>query len=343
MQAVEQLAGAVGTAQACRALDVPRANWYRHRHAATATTTLNAPLPLPEAPPPVRSSPRALSGDDRRAVLDILRSARFMDRAPADVYASLLDEGTYLCSRSTMYRILREHDEVRERRNQARHPHYVRPELLATSPNELWSWDITKLRGPAKWTYYCLYVILDVYSRCVVGWMLAPSESAALAEKLIAEACAKQGIGPEQLTVHADRGSSMTSKAVAMLLADLGITKTHSRPHVSNDNPFSEAQFKTMKYRPQFPAQFGSIQDARAFCVTFFAWYNAEHHHSALAYLTPEMVHYGHADQVLAARTATLAQAYAAHPERFVAGSPKPAELPDAVYINPPQAAKDRV
>lgn len=275
-------------------------------------------------------------------MLDELHSERFVDRAPTDVWASLLDEGTYLCSPRTMYRILEDEDEIRERRNQARHPHYARPELMATGPNQLWSWDITKLLGPTKWTYYSLYVILDVFSRYAVGWMLAYKESATLAEQLIAETCGKQRIQPGQLTVHADRGSSMTSKPVAFLLADLGITKTHSRPHVSNDNPFSEAQFKTLKYRPEFPARFGSIEDARAFCVRFFAWYNTQHHHSALGLLTPEVVHYGRAPQVLAARSATLAAAYAAHPERFVGGVPKPADLPNAVYINPPERAKDQ-
>ena len=342
MEAVTELAPTVGTASACRALEVSRATWYRHRPAPEDATPLEAPLPLVEAPPPAPISPRALSQEERQAVLHELHSERFVDRAPTDVYASLLDEGTYLCSPRTMYRILEDQDEIRERRNQARHPHYVRPELLATGPNQLWSWDITKLLGPAKWTYYYLYVILDVYSRYAVGWMLAYRESAALAEELIAQTCGKQGIRPGQLTIHADRGSSMTSKPVAMLLADLGVTKTHSRPHVSNDNPFSEAQFKTLKYRPQFPARFGSIEDARAFCTGFFHWYNTEHHHSALGLLTPEAVHYGRAAQVLSARAATLAAAHAAHPERFVHGMPKPAELPNAVYINPPARTKDQ-
>lgn len=343
MEAVTELAPTVGTAWACRALEVSRATWYRHRPAGEDTTPFKASLPLEEeAPPPSRTSPRAISQEERQAVLDALHSERFADRAPTDVYASLLDEGTYLCSPRTMYRILEDEDEIRERRNQARHPQYARPELLASGPNQLWSWDITKLLGPAKWTYYYLYVILDVYSRYAVGWMLAYRESAALAEELIAETCAKQGILPGQLTIHADRGSSMTSKPVAMLLADLGVTKTHSRPHVSNDNPFSEAQFKTLKYRPQFPARFGSIEDARAFCTGFFAWYNTEHHHSALAWLTPEAVHYGRAAHILSARSATLAAAHAAHPERFVGGVPKPAELPNAVYINPPPLAKDQ-
>jgi putative transposase len=260
-----------------------------------------------------------------------------MDFAPAEVYATLLDEGRYLCSERTMYRVLAAHQEVRERRDQLRHPHYAAPELLARQPNELWSWDITKLLGPAKWTYFYLYVMLDVFSRYVVGWMVAHRESATLAERFIAETCARQSIDPGQLTIHADRGSAMTSKPVALLLADLGVTKTHARPHVSNDNPFSEAQFKTLKYRPAFPARFGSIQDARAHCHGFFAWYNAEHHHAGLGLLTPADAHHRLAEQRVAARAAVLATAYAAHPERFPAGPPHPPACPMEVWINPPK------
>ena len=261
---------------------------------------------------------------------------RFIDQAPAQVHATLLDEGTYLCSPRTMYRVLDAAHEIKERRDQVRRPHYAAPELLATRPNEVWSWDITKLLGPAKWTYFYLYVILDIFSRYVVGWMLAPHESAALAERLIKETCAKQGIAPGQLTLHADRGSSMRSKPVALLLADLGVTKTHSRPHVSNDNPFSEAQFKTLKYCPQCPERFGSIEDGRVFGQTFFRWYNEEHHHSGLGFLTPAVVHFDHAARVRDHRRAVLTAAYAAHPERFVKGPPRPADLPTAVWINPP-------
>jgi putative transposase len=235
-----------------------------------------------------------------------------------------------------MYRLLHSHQEVRERRDQLQHPNYRKPELLATAPNEVWSWDITKLLGPAKWTYFYLYVILDVFSRYVVGWMIAPKESAALAERLIDDACAKQVIAPNQLTLHADRGSSMRSKPVAALLADLGVTKTHSRPHVSNDNPFSESQFKTLKYRPEFPDRFGSIEDARAFCRPFFSWYNNEHYHSGIALLTPQAVHYGHAQTILADRQQILLAAFSLHPERFVRQLPQPLQLPDAVWINPP-------
>jgi putative transposase len=273
---------------------------------------------------------------ERQTILDQLNSERFVDQAPAQVYAALLDEGQYLCSVRTMYRILDQHDQVRERRNQLSHPAYQKPELLATGANQVWSWDITKLLGPAKWTYFYLYVLLDIFSRYTVGWMIASRESATLAEKLIRETCQKQGIAPGQLTVHADRGSSMTSRPVALLLADLGITKTHSRPHTSNDNPFSESHFKTLKYRPEFPDRFGSIQDSRAFCQRFFSWYNAEHHHSALGWLTPQVVHSGQSGAVLASRQKVLDQAFQITPERFVRKPPQPPRLLDKVWINPP-------
>jgi putative transposase len=269
-------------------------------------------------------------------VLAVLHEPRFADLAPAEVYATLLDEGRHLCSERTMYRVLAENQELRERRNQLRHPNHAVPEIHATKPNQLYSWDITKLHGPAKWTYFYLYVILDVYSRYVVGWMVAHRESATLAEKLIAQTCERQGIKPNELTVHADRGTSMTSKAVAFLLADLGVTKTHSRPHVSNDNPFSEAAFKTLKYRPNFPERFGSIVDARGFCGDFFGWYNQEHHHSALGLLTPHDVHHGLAEQRLKARTVVLEAAYQAHPERFVKGTPVVGRPQGDVWINKP-------
>jgi putative transposase len=236
-----------------------------------------------------------------------------------------------------MYRILAEGGEVRERRSQARHAKYQAPELLATAPNQVWSWDITKLRGPMKWTYYYLYVILDIFSRYVVGWVIAYRESGTLAKRLIAETCEKQNVQPGQLTIHADRGSSMKSKTVAFLLADLGVTKSHSRPYVSDDNPYSESQFKTLKYRPDFPARFGSIQDARAFCREFFPWYNHEHRHSGIGLMTPAMVHYGKAEQISSQRQVVLASAFDAHPERFVRGAPTPPSLPKAAWINKPK------
>jgi putative transposase len=324
---VAEVGSRLGIAPTCVALGVPRATYYRRRRPQNA-------------PPRRRPSPRALSDAERTAVLAVLHELRFVDLAPAEVYATLLDEGRYLCSERTMYRVLATHQEVRERRNQLRHPHYAAPELLARRPNELWSWDITKLLGPAKWTYFYLYVMLDVFSRYVVGWMVAHRESATLAERFIRETCARQGIERDQLTIHADRGPAMTSKSVAFLLADLGITKTHSRPHVSNDNPFSEAQFKTLKYQPAFPDRFGSIQDARAHGHVFFPWYNNQHHHSGLGLLTPADVHHGLADQRLAAREAVLAVAYAAHPERFAAGFPHPPGRPAEVWINPPKVSE---
>jgi putative transposase len=327
MEAVDQLAAAIGVVEACRVLGVPRASHYRARQ------TLEPPSPaLSERPAPARS----LNAEERTTVRKVLNSGRFQDCAVREVYATLLDEHIYLCSWRTMYRILATADEVRERRDQLRHPTYAKPELLATRPRELWSWDITKLKGPAKWTYYYLYVILDVFSRYVVGYMISERESAELAEAFIAETCTKEGICPDQLTLHADRGSAMTSKTVAQLLADLGVTKTHSRPQVSNDNPYSESQFKTLKYRPDFPAQFGSLADARLWAHPFFQWYNHEHHHSGIGLLTPAAVHYGQAAETIAARQEVLLAAYEAHPERFVRGTPKPPALPAAVWINPP-------
>ena len=324
MNVVLEVAPTLGISSTCSAFGVARPTYYRRR----------MPFHGPKAPKP--SPPRRLSDVERRAVLDVLHEPRFADLAPAQVFATLLEEGRYLCALRTMHRILAEHAEARERRNQLRHPSYVRPELLATRPNELWSWDITKLYGPQKWTYFYVYVILDVFSRYVVGWMVAHRESAVLAEKLIEETCARQRIESGQLTLHADRGSSMKSKPVAFLLADLGVTKTHSRPHVSDDNPFSEAHFKTMKYRPEFPDRFGAAQDARAFCVDFFAWYNDEHHHSALGLLTPADVHHGRVEQRTAERQVVLDHAFAHRPERFPHGRPVAARPPIEVWINKP-------
>ncbi len=273
-------------------------------------------------------------------MLEVLNSERFCDMAPAAVYATLLDEDVFLCSTRTMYRILADAGQVRERRDQLRHPSYAKPELLAISANQVWSWDITKLRGPVKWTYFYLYVILDIFSRYVVGWMVAMREAAELAKRLIRETCDKQGIEPGMLNLHADRGSSMKSKPVALLLTDLGVTKTHSRPYTSGDNPYSEAQFKTLKYRPEFPARFGSIEDARSFCQEFRGWYNTEHRHSGIGYMTPEAVHYGHAKQITELRQSTLLNAFAAHPERFVNTVPQPPVVPEAVWINKPEKVR---
>lgn len=273
---------------------------------------------------------------ERDQVLAVLHSPRFADASPAQVWATLLDEGVYLCSQRTMYRLLAEAGETRDRRAQATHPPKVKPELLANGPNEVWTWDITKLLGPKKWTYYYLYVILDVYSRYVVGWTLADKESAALAENLIAETCDKQGILPGRLTVHADRGSSMTSKPVAFLFADLGIVQSHSRPRTSNDNPYSESQFKTLKYRPGFPKTFASIETARVWCREFFDYYNNDHRHSGIGLLAPTVVHHGQAETVRAARAGVLDAAYATRPERFVRRPPVPPRLPAPAWINRP-------
>ena len=327
MEAAKRLSEDIGVVGACRGLAVARASFYRQ---------MEVPH-LRVVPQDRRSSPRALSVGERHEVLAVMHGERFMDAAPRQIYATLLDEGLYLCSVSTMYRILCQQGEVRERRNQLRHPSYRKPELLASGPNQVWSWDITKLKGPAKWVYFCLYVILDIFSRYVVGWMVAHRESANLAKRLIQETCDKQGIVEGQLVIHADRGGSMTSKTVAQLMADLGVTKTHSRPHVCNDNPFSESQFKTMKYRPQFPQRFGCLEDARAFCRSFLSWYNTEHRHSGIGLMTPEMVHYGKVAEVWEQRKEVLLAAYTAHPERFVRRQPAPPALPTAVWINKPQ------
>ncbi len=328
MEAALTLSSEVGIKHACEALDVTRAGFYRTQ--AREHTPSVEPKKRPE-------SPRSLSSDERQEVLDILHTDRFVDKAPYEIYATLLDEGQYHCSIRTMYRILDENKEIKERRNQLSHPVYHKPELLATAPNQVWSWDITKLLGPVKWTYFYLYVIMDIFSRYVVGWMIAPAESAVLAERLIGESCAKQNIGRGQLTIHADRGSSMKSKPVALLLSDLGITKTHSRPHTSDDNPYSEAQFKTLKYRPDFPERFGSIEDSRSFCQDFFPWYNNEHRHTGIGLLTPEAVHYGLAQDIQIARGKVLRAAYEAHPERFVKRIPVPPILHEAVWINKPK------
>ena len=322
--AIEELAPSIGVSQACAVFDFPRSSLYRRRR-PSVTRQHSRPTP-----------PRALSADERATVRAVLNSERFADQTPYEVYATLLDEEVYLCSIRTMYRILHEAVEVQERRNQLRHPAYTKPELLATAPNQLWSWDITKLRGPATGQYFYLYVILDVFSRYVVGWLLADHESAALAEQLMAESCAKQAIARDQLVLHADRGAAMTAKSMAQFLADLAIEQSHSRPYTPDDNPFSEAQFKTMKYRPDYPPRFDSQAQAHAWAKTFFLWYNNEHHHVALGLLTPATVHFGLAAAILAQRQTTLNDAYARHPERFVQGIPTPPALPTAVWINPP-------
>jgi putative transposase len=323
---VEQLTPVIGTRPACRALGASVATVYRHRRPAE---------PRPARPRPTPA--RALSERERERVLEVLHCERFVDVSPEATYATLLDEGTYLCSTRTMYRILAaRHGGVRERRDQLTHPAYAKPELLAQRPNELWSWDISKLLGPAKWTYFYLYVILDVFSRSVVGWTVQYRETGPIAEALIAQSVEQQQITREQLTIHADRGGPMRSKPVAFLLADLGVTKTHSRPYTSTDNPYSEAHFKTLKYRPEFPDRFDSIEHAREFCRGFFGWYNHEHRHSGIGLMTPAAVHHGRAPKLHAARGRVLDAAYERHPERFVRRPPVPPELPTAAWINKP-------
>ena len=325
-QTVEELTPIVGTRPACRALGAAPATVYRRRR---------PPDPRPHRPRPTPA--RSLTEPERRAVLELLHSERFADSSPAQVWATLLDEGRYLASQRTMYRLLAtRHGGVRERRDQLTHPPYTRPELLASGPNELWSWDISKLKGPRTWSCFHLYVILDVFSRYVVGWTVQPRENAELAKALIGQAVEQQQIRPGRLTVHADRGSSMRSKPVAFLLAELGVLKTHSRPYTSTDNPYSEAQFKTLKYRPEFPDRFDSIEQARDFCRSFFAWYNHQHRHSGIGLMTPAAVHHGHATQLHAERQRVLDTAYQATPERFVRRPPTPPELPTAAWINKP-------
>ncbi|MDP8206063.1 MAG: IS3 family transposase [Candidatus Electryonea clarkiae] len=328
MSTTQEISVSIGVSNACKAVGVARSSYYYfyRRYGRNGNTANTRPSPS-----------WSLTSKERQQVLDALHDDSFVDKAPHQVYATLLDQGIYFCSIRTMYRILHDNNEVCERRRQHRHTHYSKPELLATSPNQVWSWDITKLKGPRKWTYFYLYVILDIYSRYVTGWMLAYRESSALAKRLIKQTCVKQNIEKEQLTIHADRGPSMKSKPVALLLSELGVTKSHSRPYVSNDNPYSEAQFKTMKYTPQFPGRFDNIDEAIAFCRDFFEWYNKEHRHTGIALLTPEMVHYGLAESVIEKRNEVLKKAFEKHPERFKGKLPKAEILPQNVWINKPE------
>jgi putative transposase len=327
---VAELEPLIGVRRACRLTGRSRASHYREAQGPR------------HGPPPPRCSPQnKLSDAEFDALLALLRSEEFVDLAPAQVWAMLLDAGTYMASISTMYRVLRSHDEVRERRRQATHPARVRPELVARGPNQVWSWDISKLKGPSKGVYYDLYVIIDIFSRYVVGWMVAPTETAELAKAFIADTLAAHGVTRDVLTIHADRGTSMTSKPVAVLLAELGVTRTHSRPHVSNDNPYSEAAFKTLKYCPAFPERFGSIHDARAFCAEFFEYYNHHHRHSGIALHTPASMHFGTADDVQTARTEVLHAAYTANPRRFCNRRPAPPKMPTIAWINKPTISND--
>jgi putative transposase len=330
MTLLEETSLSYGITTACQVLAVPRSWYYRQKAADGLSQEKFESRPTPK---------HALSEAEKTRMRTVLNSEQFVDQSPREVYATLLDEGVYLCHWRTMYRILTEHDEVRERRNQRQHPQSIKPQLVASGPNELWSWDITLLTGPTRRLFYYLYVILDVYSRFVVGWMVAEGESSELAEMMIATACNKQNIRRDQLTLHADRGSAMRAKTVAQMLADLGVTKTHARPYTPNDNPYSEAQFKTMKYRPDYPDRFNSLDHAQSWARAFFTWYNHKHHHTGLGLMTPAVVHYGQADEVRAKRQRVLDKAYAAHPERFVKGRPVAPKAPDQVWINPPQSA----
>ena len=332
MGAALDLSADIGKKSSCSAFQIPRSSFYR----------FHTPIiPIKKQPP---KSHIALSCAENQTVLDILHSEQYQNKAPYQVYASLLDHGIYHCSIRTMYRLLeKEHGSVKERRRQVTRPRYEKPELLATTPNQVWSWDITKLKSVTKWTYFYLYVIMDIFSRYVVGWMVAHREKTALAKRLIQETCQKQQINKNQLGLHADRGASMKSKGVAHLLVDLGVTKTHSRPHVSNDNPYSEAQFKTLKYCPQFPSRFGSIEDARVFCQDFFGYYNKNHHHSGIGLVTPEQLHYGLAQDIYAQRCIILENAFEKNPEQFRGKKPQPPALPQAAWINKPKQEKPDV
>ena len=323
--AAQCLARKVGVAPACRALGVSRSTFYRRARPAAGRLQ---PRPTPA---------RALSKVERERVEATLASPRFVDRSPGEVVATLLDEGRYLCSERTMYRILGAKQEVRDRRNQRLHPPYAKPELVATAPNEVWSWDITRLLGPRTWSYYYLYVLLDLFSRYAVGWMVADRENSALAQRLIEETCLKHGVEPDVLTLHSDRGAPMTSQGTAQLLARLGVNRSLGRPRVSDDNPYSEAQFKTLKYHPGFPDRFPNQDAAIRYCRSFFPWYNTEHRHAGIAMLTPETVHYGRAQAVLEQRQRTLSAAWRRNPERFVDGEPRLGPLPHAVWINKPE------
>lgn len=329
MKAVDELANHTDIKLACACLGLPRATYYRYRDAANKPTEAKK-----------TSSPLSLSKGEREQVLSILHDDRFVDKAPQEIHAILLDEDRYLCSVRTMYRYLEQENELRERRNQRQHIVYQKPELLALGPNEVWSWDITKLKGPAKWTYFYLYVVMDIFSRCVVGWMIATREASCLATELLNESYDKQDIKPSQLTIHSDRGPSMKSKPVALLLTDLGVNKSHNRPYTSNDNPFSEAQFKTLKYRPEFPERFGCIEDARVFCQQFFDWYNNDHRHSGISMLTPASVHLGLGENILFERNKVLEEFFYQKPARFKYRMPKLKPVPKAVWINKPDSVE---
>jgi putative transposase len=327
MTAVTELSSVTGTAVACRHLALSRSTYYhRRKPRITAPRLIVRPSP-----------PRTLTADERQMILDFAHSDRFINASPAEIVYVLIDEGLYVASERSFYRVLAANREVRERRNLARHPHYAAPELLATAPNQVYTWDITNLKTMTRGVVYKLYDITDMFSRYHPGWMVAERESEALAVELIEQTCARQGIAKHTLTIHADRGSSMRSGSVAELFSRLEITKSHSRPYCSNDNPYSESAFKTLKYRPEFPERFGPIQEAREICGNLFQWVNFVHRHSGIAMLTPAMVHFGQAQQVINNRDKVLLRYFEQHPGRFLGGKPAAKRLPDAVYINKPK------
>jgi len=332
---VAEIAGIIGVSKACKYLGMNRSTYYlKNISGKDIDGGLN---PHPQRDLPKKKAPRySYTLEERDNILNTMNTVDYRDQTPYSIYSSELDRGNYLCSVSTMYRILHDKQQVKERRRYKRTSNFSKPELLATKPNEVWSWDITKLKAQVKWTYFYLYVIIDIFSRFVVGWMIAHQEKASLATKLIGETCLKQDISPNQLTIHSDRGSSMTSKPVQLLLSDLGIVKSHSRPYVSDDNPFSESQFKTLKYHPKFPERFGCMLEAKHFCRQFFDWYNKQHYHSGILFLTPETVHYGQANQILRKRHEVLMKAYKQNPERFRFKQPKMKTFPEEVWINKP-------
>jgi putative transposase len=310
-------------------LGIPRSLWYQRR---TVSTPAGAKKHTPHSP-----HPRALTPEEKTKVLAVLNSPEYQDLAVPQVYASLLDRGEYLCSISTQYRILRENSQVRERRNQLRHPNYPKPVLKATGPNQVWTWDITKLLGPYRGDCYYLYTVLDMYSRYVVGWMVAERETGDLARVLVERTCEQQKVKPYQLILHADRGDAMTAKTLVEKMDDLKVRPSYSRPRVSDDNPYSEAQFKTMKYRPDYPLHFGSVEDARSWARGFFRWYNHEHYHFGIGLMQPAVVHHGLGEERWEDRQEVMADFYRVHPERFVKGEPHPPFLPRSVWINPPR------
>lgn len=329
---VNDLSAKVGTKKACNGFGIPRSSYYYWKN-PDSKTVLHRDRKLPDF---------AYTNAEKHEILNVMNSDIYMNQTPYEIYASQLDEGKYICSVRTMYRILSENDQVKERRKIRMSTNYKKPELLATKSNQIWTWDITKLKGPEKWTYFYLYVMIDIFSRFVVGWMVAFRELSSLAKEFITETYKRQNIKRDQLTIHADRGTSMKSQPVAFLLSDLGVTKSHSRPYVSNDNPYSESHFKTMKYRPEFPERFNSLAEAREFCRSFFDWYNKDHYHSGIGFLTPESIHYGFAENILENRKKVLLNAFEKNPKRFRSKKPKLKNLPKSVWINKPDNIKNK-